>query len=108
MVLSAVVKETLILLGNIIQLARKDAKMSMQNLALRVGVDRRTIARLEKGDPTVSLGILLMVIWILDIPLLHGVDIGRRQSRKQIALLLNALSEGQVKRKPRRNLDDHF
>jgi hypothetical protein len=41
--------------------------MSAAELARRAGVDRRTLARLDDGDPTASLGLLLQALSILNL-----------------------------------------
>jgi len=39
----------------------------MEMLAERIGVGRRTIARLEKGDPGVALGVFCTAPWVLGL-----------------------------------------
>ena len=39
----------------------------MEMLAERIGVGRRTVARLEKGDPGVALGVFLTALWVLGL-----------------------------------------
>src|ERR1700738_842812 len=92
------VQDSLQILGNLIQSARKAAKYTSSELAQKVGVNRKTITRLEKGDPGIGLGLFITVLWLLDIPLLRGIDIGNRQPRTQIALLLQSLDQNQVQR----------
>lgn len=95
---SRVVEESLKMLGQIVQTARKEAGLTRDALAVKAGVGRNTIMRLEKGNAGVGVGVLLTVIWLLDIPLLQGIDIGRRQNRSQIAMLLNSLNQEKVQR----------
>jgi len=54
-------------LGERIRIARSRRKWSMEALAERVGIGRRTIARMEQGDPGIALGVFLTVIWTLDL-----------------------------------------
>jgi len=54
-------------MGKLIQLARKRRKMSVIELAKRVGVDRRTISHLEAGNPGVSIGVLVQVLSVLNL-----------------------------------------
>lgn len=54
-------------LGQLIQIARKRRKMSVSDLANRVGADRRTISQLEKGSPGVSLGVFMQVLSVLNL-----------------------------------------
>ena len=58
--------------GQLLADARKLRKMSVVELAVRVGVDRRTLGRLEKGSPKVSLGIFFQVLSALG--LLRGIE----------------------------------
>lgn len=104
------VQEGLSLVGQLIQHARKAAGLTAAQLAERSGVERKTLSRLEKGDPGISLGLFLTVLWLLDIPLLQGIDMGHRQSRTQIALLLKSLDANLVRRvrRPTKKAADDF
>ena len=53
--------------GRLLAQARKRRGMSTAALAARIGVDRRTLGQLEKGSPTVSLGILFQVLSTLGL-----------------------------------------
>ena len=66
---SRLTREALILLGKQIRLARKGRRMSEHELAARVGIARSTLQRLEKGDPTVEIGL------VLEAATLTGVDL---------------------------------
>jgi transcriptional regulator with XRE-family HTH domain len=52
-------------LGSDLRLARTRRRMSVNDLAERAGLDRKTIMRLEKGDEGVSLGVLGRVLLVL-------------------------------------------
>jgi transcriptional regulator with XRE-family HTH domain len=56
------VGETAVRLGERIRRARKARKLSLQTLESMCGIHRTTLGRLERGDTTVSLGILLAVL----------------------------------------------
>jgi transcriptional regulator with XRE-family HTH domain len=58
--------------GRLISVARKQRKISVIELAGRIGVDRRTVAQLEKGSPTVSVGVFFQTLHALD--LLRGIE----------------------------------
>lgn len=58
--------------GRLLALARKRREMSVAQLAVRLGVDRRTLGQLEKGSPKVSLGIFFQVLSALN--LLRGIE----------------------------------
>jgi transcriptional regulator with XRE-family HTH domain len=70
-------------LGERLRLARKRRRMSLAELASRVGVARGTLTRLEQGDLSVSLGLLARVLAILGLEddldrLAHDDELGRR------------------------------
>ena len=52
-------------LGLDIQVARKKRRISTASMADRAFVSRTTVAKIEKGDPTVSMGAYLSVLAIL-------------------------------------------
>jgi len=54
-------------LGERLRLARMRRRMSLAELAKRTGVARGTLTRLERGDLSVSLGLLARVLAILDL-----------------------------------------
>lgn len=70
-------------LGERLRLARRRRRMSLNELAARVGVTRHTLSRLERGDLTASLGVLAHVLAVLgleeDLDLLAADDeLGQR------------------------------
>jgi len=79
------------LLGQLVQLERKTRKMTAQDLALRLGVDRSTLQRLEQGDPKVELGVAFEACALLNIPLFaedqKGLTIRLDEAGKRRALL---------------------
>ena len=103
---SRLTREAVILLGKQVQLARKGRRMAEHDLAARVGIARSTLQRIEKGDPSVEIGL------VLEAATLTGVDlfvpeattlapqIGRVDDRL-------ALMPGSI-RKTRREVDDDF
>ncbi len=54
-------------LGERLRLARMRRRMSLAELASRVGVARGTLTRLEQGDLSVSVGLLARVLAILGL-----------------------------------------
>jgi transcriptional regulator with XRE-family HTH domain len=54
-------------LGERLRLARMRRRMSLSELANRVGVARGTLTRLEQGDLSVSLGLLARVLAVLGL-----------------------------------------
>ncbi|WP_319412637.1 helix-turn-helix transcriptional regulator [uncultured Cohaesibacter sp.] len=66
-------------LGKDIALARRARRLSTLDMADRMGVDRGTLRRLEKGDPGVSLNTLAMALHALGM-LDRLVDLADRAS----------------------------
>ena len=52
-------------LGRDIAIARKRRRMSLSEMAERMMVNIKTVQRLEKGDPAVSIGIVTTALWVL-------------------------------------------
>jgi transcriptional regulator with XRE-family HTH domain len=52
-------------LGRDIAIARKRRHLSMRDMAERMMVNLKTVQRLEKGDPSVGIGIVAGALWIL-------------------------------------------
>lgn len=66
---SKVTKEAARLLGFEIQLSRKQRKMSESDLADRVGISRKTLQKIEKGDLSVSIGLVFQTAAIVGVKL---------------------------------------
>lgn len=58
--------------GTLLSEARRRRGMSVSELATRMGVDRRTLSQLERGSPTVSLGVFFQALSALN--LLRGLQ----------------------------------
>jgi transcriptional regulator with XRE-family HTH domain len=65
-------KAKLLAFGELLENARKLRGMSIKELSERIGTDRRTLSKLEKGNPTVSLGVFFQVLSALN--LLWGIE----------------------------------
>ena len=61
------VRETLAKLGEDITIARKKRRISTVSMAERAFISRGTLHKVEKGDPTVSMGIYATVLFILGL-----------------------------------------
>jgi len=57
------------ILGSSIRLARRERRWTAQSLAERIGVSPPTLLRIEKGDPSVGLGVAFEAANILGVPL---------------------------------------
>jgi hypothetical protein len=57
--------KALLALGADLVIARQRRKESLKNWALRVGVSIPTLMRMEKGDPSVSMGVYATALWLM-------------------------------------------
>lgn len=61
------VNELLRICGDRVRTARMRRRWSQAELAERMGVERRTVSRLEEGSPGVGVGGLFAALWVLDL-----------------------------------------
>ena len=54
-------------LGERIRVARKRRAITMEEMSSRMFINRKTLARLEKGDPGVSLAVFASALWVLGL-----------------------------------------
>ena len=54
-------------IGENIKLARKRRKLTTEQVAERAGIHRATLHRVEKGDPTVAIGLYFNVLKVLNL-----------------------------------------
>ncbi len=103
---SRLTREALLLLGKQIQLARKRQRMSEQELAARVGVARSTLQLIEKGAPSVAIGLALEAATItgvdLFVPEATTLTPELEHMDDKLALMPRSI------RKPAREPDDDF
>jgi transcriptional regulator with XRE-family HTH domain len=64
-VLPARLRRSLGKFGADLGIARRKRRLSVAMMTERLGVSKSTYARLEKGDPTVSLGVYAMALFVL-------------------------------------------
>ena len=62
-------------LGENLSIARKRRREPLKAWAQRIGVSEPTLMRMEKGDPSVSMGVYATALWL----------IGRHQALPQMA-----------------------
>lgn len=97
----------LALLGRLIRLRRTEAKLTADQLAARVGISRALLYRIEKGDPSASVGAVFEAATVVGIPLFeaeHGPDTSAllRRTERELHLLPKAV------RSPSRPVFDDF
>lgn len=83
--------EAISLLGSLIRAARKQRKMTAQEVADRAGISRGLLQRIEKGDPRCELGATFEVATIVGVKLFDAdaTTLTRhiRQTEEKLALL---------------------
>jgi len=103
--LPEVVLDTLRKLGGDIRTARKRRGLTAKDLAKRARVTRPTLAKLEKGEPGVSLGILTHVLWVLELDYRVGELVDPGEDAMGTAITVRSLPE-RVRGHNRRTSDD--
>ena len=98
-------REAARLLGNSVDLARRERGWSVEELAERVGVTHVTIRKLERGDLGVALGTALEAAAIVGVPLFGEDPALRRLEARRVQERL-ALLPQRVRRRAR--VDDDF
>lgn len=92
------------LLGGRIRLARTERRWTAQELAERIGADRTTVGKIERGDPSVGLGLAFEAAVVVGVPLFHP-DPDRRAG--ELRTVLGHLALLPQRTRPRR-VDDDF
>jgi DNA-binding XRE family transcriptional regulator len=62
------VRRALAKLGTDLAIARRKRSLTVEMVAERVGVAKATYLKVEKGDPTVSMGVYAMTLFVLGFP----------------------------------------
>jgi transcriptional regulator with XRE-family HTH domain len=93
------------LLGARIQLARRERRWTLQELAERAGVTAVTMRKVERGDPSVRLGVAFEAAALTGVPLFDPDRSRRELEAKRIDDRLAVLPR--LVRKPR-EIDDDF
>lgn len=99
-------REVMTLLGSLIRTARKERKMTAQEVADRAGISRGLLQRIEKGDPKCALGATIEVAAIVGLRLFDAdaATLAQhiRQTEDKLALLPKSV------RKKTKAVDDDF
>ncbi len=99
-------REAVQLISNLIRIARKERKLTTQEVAERAGISRGLLQRIEKGDLKCEIGAVFEVATLVGVKL-FDVDATRltrhiRQTEDKLALLPKSV------RKKIRAVDDDF
>jgi transcriptional regulator with XRE-family HTH domain len=103
--ISPAAREALEVLGVAIRTGRLQRRWTIAELAERVGVSRPTMAKIERGDPTVAIGTCFEAATLVGVPLFVDEDARVRygaHKRAELALLPASA------RRPRQVIDDDF
>jgi transcriptional regulator with XRE-family HTH domain len=102
---SPIVRDAAALLGARIRLARGERRWTLAELAARVGASVPTIRKVERGDPTVAIGVAFEAAAVLGVPLFDEDPARRRleaaRVRDRLAVLPQAV-------RPPTVVDDDF
>ena len=91
------VRQAAELLGSQIRQARVERRWSVRELAERAGISTNTLLKVERGDPTVSLGVAFDVATLVGVPLFYedrprlAAELAR--GRDRVALLPQRVRE---------------
>ncbi len=98
--------EALRLLGRQIRLGRKQRRWSESELAERAGVARATLQKIEKGDPSGTIGLVFEVAALVGVRLFDADLAGLARHRADADALLTLLPKHT--HAPRQAPDDDF
>ena len=104
--ISSHTRRSLKILAAMIAAARKERRMSQEELARRLGVSRMTVRAIENGSPTVALGTVFEAAVIVGIPLLAEDKRALDHLATSVAAIAQVLPK--VGRGKNRKVDDDF
>ncbi len=99
-------QEALSLLGNLIKAGRRNRRWSEIGLAERAGLSRATVQRIEKGDPTCSIGLVFEAAALVGVSLFESDHTPLATSLDRVTNTLSLMP--QKIRKNGRDVDDNF
>lgn len=105
---SRYVAEALALLGKEIELARKQKKITAQSLAERCGISRPTLRKIERGDPTVEIGVAFEAAAIVGIRLFNSESLHSLSEKRALKTEHIALLPDRIRQKAFKESDDAF
>jgi DNA-binding XRE family transcriptional regulator len=87
-VLPAPLRRLLVKLGTDLGMARRKRGLTVTMMAERIGVAKATYLKVEKGDPSVSMGVFAMALFVLGLH--EALGTFADASRDDTGLLLDA------------------
>ena len=101
-ILPAALRRSLVKFGADIAVARRKRQLTVAMMAERLGVAKSTYLRVEKGDPSVSLGVYAMALFVLGFGDALGDLVDARRDDQGLLLDVERLPKRvRVKREPR-------
>jgi DNA-binding XRE family transcriptional regulator len=101
-ILPAGLRRSLVKFGGDIAVARRKRQLTVAMMAERLGVAKSTYLRVEKGDPSVSLGVYAMALFVLGFGDALGDLVDPRRDDQGLLLDVERLPKRvRVKREPR-------
>ena len=95
-----------IIMGRQLRTARLRRNLRLEDVASRIGVHRVTLSKLEKGDPTVSIGVMITAAWVYG--LLQDVKSLADPTKDRVGLALEASASRKRARTGLGGMDDDF
>ena len=104
------VRESLKEIGGMIACARKEKQWTQEELAKRIGINRMTVGRIEKGAIEVAIGWYLTAAWLLGLPILTWQAMGEGRNDTVVSDLLTKLKRALPNRvrKRQKTIDNDF
>lgn len=99
-------REAVALLAGLIRAARKERKLTVQEVADRAGISRGLLQRIEKGDMKCEIGVVFEVAVIVGVKLFDADETTLTKQLRQIEDKLSLLPKSV--RKTTRVADDAF
>lgn len=94
------------LLGKLIKAGRKKRRWAELDLAERAGIARETVQRIEKGDPTCSIGLVFETAYLVGVPLFESDLTPLAKNLARVSDTLSLMPK--TVRKGERTVDDDF
>jgi transcriptional regulator with XRE-family HTH domain len=80
-------------MGRDIAIARRKRRLTTAMMAERMGVSRPTFLRVERGDPTVGLGVYAMALFVLGLGMPFGDLVDASRDDQALVLDIERLPE---------------
>jgi transcriptional regulator with XRE-family HTH domain len=99
------VEQTLQRLGTNLRTARVRRNLTLDDVAAKIGVHKRTVADAEKGKPSTGIAVYAAMLWSLDL-LDHMADIAAPERDEEGQTLALARERGRAR--PKAGLSNDF